>query len=147
MRLATADDAELGVEWFHAFMLAADEQAGRQPGTITSPRRTSDTMGRRIARGRIWFWEDEHGERVHLTGANAPAYGVARIGPVYTPPDRRGRGLRQRGGAGVSQAILDGGARVCLFTDQANPTSNKIYEALGYRAVVDMANLKIVPSP
>jgi predicted GNAT family acetyltransferase len=105
-----------------------------------------DTIRRRITRGRIWIWEDEHGERVHLTGANAPAYGVARIGPVYTPPERRGRGYASAAVAGVSQAILDGGARACLFTDQANPTSNKIYEALGYRAVVDMANLRVVPS-
>jgi predicted GNAT family acetyltransferase len=39
--------------------------------------------------------------------------------------------------------LRDQGARVCLFTDQANPTSNKIYEALGFRRVVDMANLVI----
>jgi predicted GNAT family acetyltransferase len=32
----------------------------------------------------------------------------------------------------------------CLFTDQANPASNKIYAALGYRPVVDMAQLVIV---
>ena len=43
----------------------------------------------------------------------------------------------------MSRHFLDQGARVCLFTDQANPTSNKIYEALGYRPVVDMVNLLI----
>ena len=32
---------------------------------------------------------------------------------------------------------------MCLFTDQANPTSNKIYEALGYRPVVDMAHFVV----
>jgi len=146
LRLATEDDADLGVAWFHAFMLAADEQAGREPGSMHESAEDLDTMRRRITRGRIWIWEDEHGERVHLTGANAPAYGVARIGPVYTPPERRGRGFASAAVAGVSQAILDGGARACLFTDQANPTSNKIYEALGYRAVVDMANLRVVPA-
>ena len=40
-------------------------------------------------------------------------------------------------------AIQAEGARVCLFTDQANPTSNKIYAALGYQPVADMANLVI----
>jgi predicted GNAT family acetyltransferase len=34
---------------------------------------------------------------------------------------------------------------VCLFTDQANPTSNSIYLRLGYRPVVDMANLAVEP--
>ena len=91
--------------------------------------------------GRIWFWEDG-GRGVHLTGANPPAFGVARIGPVYTPREHRGRGLRQRrGGGGVAAIVLAQGARACLFTDQANPTSNRIYEALGYRPVVDMANV------
>jgi predicted GNAT family acetyltransferase len=46
--------------------------------------------------------------------------------------------------AEVSRRILAGGARVCLYTDQANPTSNRIYAALGYRPVVDMANLTLV---
>jgi predicted GNAT family acetyltransferase len=39
--------------------------------------------------------------------------------------------------------VLAGRARACLYTDQANPTSNKIYAALGYRPVVDMVNLLI----
>ena len=70
---------------------------------------------------------------MHLTGASPPAFGVARIGPVYTPQEHRGRGYaarrsrRSRGGSSTAAH------RVCLFTDQANPTSNRIYEALGYR--------------
>ena len=43
--------------------------------------------------------------------------------------------------AEVSREYVDQGVRCCLFTDQANPTSNRIYEALGYRPVVDMVNL------
>ena len=45
--------------------------------------------------------------------------------------------------AHVSRVLRDSGLRVCLFTDQANPTSNKIYAAIGYAPVVDMANLVI----
>ncbi len=71
---------------------------------------------------------------MHLTGVNPPSYGVARVGPVYTPKSHRGRGYASAAVAEVSQRILDEGGRACLFTDQANPTSNKIYEALGYRA-------------
>jgi predicted GNAT family acetyltransferase len=38
----------------------------------------------------------------------------------------------------VSQAELDAGRRFCfLFTDLANPTSNHIYQAIGYEAVRD----------
>jgi len=81
---------------------------------------------------------------VHLTGANAPAFGVARVGPVYTPPEQRRKGYTGAAVAEVSQHFLDAGARVCLYTDQANPTSNGIYQALGYVAVVDQVNLRIV---
>ena len=45
----------------------------------------------------------------------------------------------------MSRRLRDAGARVCLFTDQANPTSNRIYAALGYVKVVDMANCGIGP--
>ena len=78
---------------------------------------------------------------VHLTGANPPAYGVARVGPVYTPAAHRGRGYASAAVAQVSRHFLERGVRVCLFTDQANPTSNRIYQALGFHPVVDMANL------
>ena len=81
---------------------------------------------------------------MHLTGANPPSFGVARVGPVYTPPAQRGRGWASNAVAEVSRRIQAEGAQVCLFTDQANPTSNKIYADLGYRPVVDMANLVIV---
>jgi predicted GNAT family acetyltransferase len=78
-----------------------------------------------------------------MTGANPPSAGVARIGPVYTPKRFRGRGYASAAVAAVSQLILDQGARVCLFTDQANPVSNRIYQRIGYRPVVDMAQLII----
>ena len=71
------------------------------------------------------------------------AHGVARIGPVYTPKEHRGHGYASRAVAEVSQLLLDRGVRCCLFTDQANPTSNRIYESIGYRPVVDMVNLLV----
>ena len=68
---------------------------------------------------------------------------MARVGPVYTPGAQRGHGYASVLTAHVSRLLRDSGARVCLFTDQANPTSNKIYAAIGYVPVVDMANLVI----
>lgn len=143
LRPAVEEDVDLALEWFVAFLRDADEQAGRPPGSLHESTEDRDSMLRRIASGRVWFWLDGVGERVQLTGANPPAFGVARIGPVYTPPDRRGRGYASAAVAEVSRLIAAGGARACLFTDQANPTSNKIYESLGYRRVVEMANLEV----
>ena len=67
------------------------------------------TLLPRIEQGRVWLWEDEHGEPVHLTAANPPAYGVARIGPVYTPREQRGRGYASAAVAEVSRLLLDDG--------------------------------------
>jgi GNAT superfamily N-acetyltransferase len=142
--VATGDDVELVMEWFAAFMGDADEQAGRPRGASAHEMPDRAEVLRRLQTGRLWFWVDETGERVHLTGANPPSFGVARVGPVYTPPAQRGRGWASNAVAEVSRRLRAEGARACLFTDQANPISNKLYAALGYRPVVDMANLVIV---
>jgi predicted GNAT family acetyltransferase len=63
--------------------------------------------------------------------------GVARIGPVYTPPRFRGHGYGSAVTAATTRDVLAEGAVACLFTDLGNPTSNKIYQALGYVPVLD----------
>lgn len=141
---ATEDDVDLVTEWFAAFMVDADEQAGRPRGASAHEMPDRAEMLLRLRTGLLWFWVDETGERVQLTGLHPPPFGVTRIGPVYTPPGQRGRGWASNAVAEVSRRIQAEGARACLFTDQANPTSNKIYAALGYRPVVDMANLVVV---
>ena len=141
---ATEDDVDLAMDWFAAFVGDADEQAGRPRGTIAHEAPDRFEMLRRIRAGLLWFWVDETGQRVHITGVNPPSFGVARVGPVYTPPSQRGRGWASNAVAEVSRRIQAQGVRACLFTDQANPTSNKIYTNLGYRPVVEMANLVIV---
>lgn len=141
LRPATDDDLDLAFEWFTAFMGDADEQAGRPRGSSAADAGSRDDVRRRLPR--TWFWEDGEGRIVHLTSANRPAHGVARIGPVYTPPDQRRRGWASAAVAEVSRRILAEGIVPCLFTDQANPTSNRVYTALGYTPVVDMINLRL----
>ncbi|MCA1711042.1 MAG: GNAT family N-acetyltransferase [Actinobacteria bacterium] len=143
LRPATADDADVATAWLAEFMGDADEQAGRARGSTAHEAPDRDGVLRRVRDGRLWFWCDDQGVRVHLLGAGPPAFGVARIGPVYTPPQQRGRGWASNAVAELSRRLLADGTRVCLFTDQANPASNKIYAALGYRPVLDMVNLLI----
>ncbi|HQR27575.1 MAG TPA: GNAT family N-acetyltransferase [Nocardioides sp.] len=144
LRRADTGDLELVVAWYGAFHADADAQAGRTPGT-SADADPPDPEGllRRIAAGEVWLWEDPSGRPVHLTGASRPQFGVARLGPVYTPAEHRGRGYGGATVAEVSRRLRRSGARVCLFTDQANPTSNSLYQTLGYRPVVDMVNLVV----
>jgi predicted GNAT family acetyltransferase len=142
LRPARPDEQDLVTGWYDAFMVDADEQAGRTPGSSAHESPAPDEMRRRIETGRIFVWEVD-GAAVHVTAASEPAFGVSRIGPVYTPREHRGRGYAGRAVYEVSKQLIDSGVRACLFTDQANPTSNKIYEALGYERLVDMANLLV----
>lgn len=143
LRAAGPADVDLAFAWFEAFARDADEQAGRPPGSMHEMAETQATMLRRIEGERVWLWTDEAGTPVHLTGVNPPAFGAARIGPVYTPGEHRGHGYAGATVAALSRRLLDDGAVPCLYTDQANPTSNALYAALGYRPVVDMANLLV----
>lgn len=140
---ATEADLDLAIEWLTAFAQDADEQAGRPRSASPDKIPNREEVRRRIRDRGLWFWLNAAGERVHLTGVSAPSFGVARVGPVYTPPAERGRGWASNAVAEVSRRVLASGARVCLYTDQANPVSNKVYAALGYRPVVDMVNLAI----
>jgi GNAT superfamily N-acetyltransferase len=143
LRVAEDEDVELARDWFNRFMADADEQAGRAPGSSPHEVLDHDDIRRKIALGCLWFWVDEDDRPVHLSGANPPSLGVSRIGPVYTPREQRGRGYAAAAVAAISQMVLDAGARPCLFTDQNNPSSNAIYEAIGYRPLVEMANLLV----
>ncbi len=142
-RVAVPADAGLALAWFRAFHADAAAQAGRLDSDQDVEHFDEADMAARIGEGRIWLWEDGLGTPVSLVGFNPPSFGVARVGPVYTPGAHRGHGYASMLTAHVSRLLRDSGNRVCLFTDQANPTSNKIYAAIGYVPVVDTANLVI----
>lgn len=139
LRRATEDDAGLVLSWFEAFHVEADEQAGREPDPTSGEHNTLESVLVRIREGVEWLWELPDGTITHLTGAGLPSYGVSRIGPVYTPREFRGRGIASYVVGELTRRGLAAGSRMCLFTDRANPTSNKIYAGLGYEPVVDMA--------
>ena len=142
VRRARRDEVELVLSWLDLFMADADEMAGRPRGANPHETPSPDDLARRIDAGSYWVWVDD-GRPVNLTVASAPAYGVSGIGPVFTPKEHRGHGYASAAVAVVSQRLLDEGARVCLFTDQANPTSNRIYQRLGFQRVTDTANMVI----
>jgi predicted GNAT family acetyltransferase len=133
-RIATLDDRGLLVAWCEAFL---SEALGR-----TDPTEATNIVDRGMSAGtRTFFlWEDDG--PVSLAGVNGPTPNGIRIGPVYTPPERRGRGYGSAVTAAATQAQFDAGRRfVFLFTDLANPTSNKIYQAIGYEPVIDVDQL------
>jgi predicted GNAT family acetyltransferase len=126
-----ADRATLAA-WLRAFN--AEAQPDMPVGDTAE---AADRLIRRVGRVAC-LWEDA-GEVVSLAVVGGPTPRGIRIGPVYTPPDRRGRGYASNLVAEASQRQLDAGKSFCLlFTNLANPTSNHIYQAIGYTPVVDV---------
>jgi predicted GNAT family acetyltransferase len=83
-----------------------------------------------------------------MAGRTRDVAGVVRVATVYTPPEHRRQGFGGAVTAASTQAGLDGGARdVVLYTDQANPTSNALYQRLGYRPVEERVVLDLEPGP
>ncbi|QKW09361.1 GNAT family N-acetyltransferase [Streptomyces sp. NA04227] len=89
--------------------------------------------GTRFAEKHYTYWETPDGTPVSMAGVNQIVGGQARVDPVYTPAHLRGRGYAAAVMVEVSRAALAAGAQeVVLYTNAANPTSNALYERLGY---------------
>jgi predicted GNAT family acetyltransferase len=132
VRLATIDDRDLLVEWVNAFLIEALERRSLEEAAILVDRSFR-------AGTRTWYlWEDSD-RPVSVAASGGPTPHGIRIGPVYTPPSLRRHGYASAVTAAASQSELDHGRRfVFLFTDLSNPTSNKIYQQIGYQPVIDV---------
>lgn len=131
-RIAAGPDRALVADWFAAFARDAGEMTGQDHGRAAEDR---------LSYHGITFWE-AGGQPAALAGVTRMVAGMVRVGPVYTPPELRGRGYAGAVTATVSQTAIDAGAaEVLLYTDLANPTSNALYTRLGYRPVEDRVML------
>jgi GNAT superfamily N-acetyltransferase len=134
-RVATEDDLDLLIKWRTDFSNEA-LPAQRDHAEDAAHVRRHFELG-----DGVLLWEDR-GEPVSWAVASVPIDGMSRVGPVYTPPERRAHGYGSAVTAAVSRHARDAGARdVILFTNLANPTSNSIYQKIGYRPVYDSSEL------
>ncbi len=130
-RLVGEPDHEHLMRWCREFAADVGEAVTIDAGTWA---------GTRFAEKRYTFWETPDGTPVSMAGVNPIIGGQARVDPVYTPADLRGRGYAGAVTVEVSRAALAAGATdVVLFTNAANPTSNALYQRLGYRPLTDWA--------
>ncbi|MFD3543024.1 GNAT family N-acetyltransferase [Streptomyces sp. NPDC058662] len=130
-RTAAEADLPLLLEWMAAF----HQEAGG------AGRASEAALRDRLSYGGLVLWE-HGGAPVSLASFSRPIGSAARVGPVYTPPGLRGRGYA--GGvthAAGAAAYAAGASEVLLFTDLANPTSNRLYLRLGYTPVEDRAEM------
>ncbi len=124
-RLARLEELALVDRWAQDFSDAVEH----------TPRKAM-SLAHRVATGRVGLWID--GSRpVSMAHASPANGGVTRISGVWTPVELRGQGYATAVVAALSSERMDEGESCMLFTDLANPTSNKIYQAMGYRRIGD----------
>ena len=130
LRAGREADLEFFNDWCHAF--CTDCNLPQHP-----PEQQMLRSRQHIDRGETFFWEVD-GRAVSTASACGPTPRGIRISLVYTPPALRGRGYASACVAALSQRLLDSGRKFCfLYTDLANPTSNKIYATIGYEKVCE----------
>jgi predicted GNAT family acetyltransferase len=132
LRAAQPDDASLAGEWMRAFYAEALPHAPPPP-------EPADLQG-------YYFWETDAGPVTAVRAKPATPRGAV-INDVYTPPIRRRRGYATAAVAAASSAMFADGWRICfLFTDLANPTSNSIYQRIGYRFIGEFRQIGFTPA-
>lgn len=137
VRRATEADLPVLTRFIDDFDVEAEVNPGREPA---EPR-----ARRRLAHGALLLWERD-GDPVSMAGLTNPAAEVSRVGPVFTPPEHRGHGYGSAVTAAATRLGFERGAsRVVLYTDVGNPTSNRIYQALGYRPITDAVAIDFRP--
>jgi uncharacterized protein len=128
LRLVTEKDRVLLVEWLPAF----NAEAGLE--VIEDLERFVTNL---LKNQNTYLWEDN--APVSLAAGRKFSDTASRIGSVYTPPEYRRKGYATACVAALSQKLLDEGCDRCfLLTDLANPTSNHIYQQIGYVPVCDL---------
>jgi len=134
LRQAGPSDRNLLISWTRAFL----EEIGE-------PASDADQVNRQWAAGHVWLWEDG-GEAMSMAWGREPVAGVVRVSGVYTPVEKRKRGYAAACVHALSSRLRGDGYRCVLYTDLANPTSNSIYQRIGYRAVAEALRYRFAAS-
>ena len=136
MRIATDADVPLLIQWVQDFSREIHEPVHEDPKAH---------VARRLAQNQMFLLCVDD-VPVSLTAVAGPTPNGIRINSVFTPREYRKHGYATALVAGVSRRMLDSGKKFCfLYTDLANPTSNKIYAGIGYRRIADQLQISFSP--
>lgn len=128
--LAKKEDEERTTELFHGFCLEA------LPNEKHDYEALKKFVSGKIANQEIYVLRDQSGALVSMNYVGRPTKNGISVSGVFTPKELRGRGYASILVALTSQKMLDQGKKFCfLYTDVSNPTSNRIYQKMGYREV------------
>jgi uncharacterized protein len=136
MRSVSDHDSDLLLKWIQCFH---KEALPNEPYTVEQARQNVE---KRIPAGMTFIWEVD-GKPVSMAALARPSANGITVNAVYTPDDQRKRGYATALVATISNEGLKRGKSFCtLYTDLMNPTSNSIYQKIGYRVVCGSRNYR-----
>ena len=134
---ATIDEKELISDWTKGFINDCF------PDTPEEAVADSAEGIEKAIKGKKIYLLKVNGKPVSMVKKTGVTPNGQTISGVYTPPRERRKGYATEVVAKLSQQMLNEGKKYCyLFTDLANPTSNKIYRYIGYKPIIDMDQFK-----
>ncbi len=133
-RKAVSEDLELVASWFKAFLIEAlgGEELDHAEAIAES----------KIENEEVYLWENNG--IVAMACSARPTRNCVTINYVYTPKNLRGNGYASSVTHHLSELLLKSYKHCALFTDLANPTSNSIYQKMGYREVARWCTIDFV---
>jgi uncharacterized cupin superfamily protein/predicted GNAT family acetyltransferase len=127
---AQPEHVDLATDWLAAFI---KEALPHQPTELEAVRKD---IQNRISKGLVYLWKNKAHQLVSMNFVTRPTLNGISIGGVYTPPELRGNGYASHVVTATSQKMLNSGKKFCvLYTDASNPTSNSIYQKIGYKEI------------
>jgi len=136
LEIAIEKDEDWLSEWFTHF--------GEDAFLPVSKEEASQLVQGAIRRKQLYLWVVD-GQPVSMARITRPTKTNAAISWVYTPPERRNRGYATNIVAALTEHLLNSGYQtVSLFTDLANPTSNKIYQGIGFEQLTSSVVMSFV---
>ncbi|MBM0067587.1 GNAT family N-acetyltransferase [Alkalicoccobacillus gibsonii] len=129
LRLSTEEDTEFLIKWAIQF--------GEDANVPLTEDEARERVERFFSQQSMYIWENE-GKPVSMAASSRPTQTNINISLVFTPASERKKGYASACVASLSEKMLEAGYKtVSLYTDLANPTSNHIYQEIGYEMVVN----------
>lgn len=137
VRLLNENDMHFFPYWLEAFYAA-----GVYGKTEMAIPQDAKSYHYRLSTKKLFVLEVD-GKPVSMAGYTREMQTAIGVAMVYTPPYYRGHGYATSCVAQISQIALNEGFTKCvLYTDLLNPTSNSIYQKIGYLPICDSLMLK-----
>lgn len=137
-RLALPHEIKMLTDWLVQFQIEALTKEINYESALVK-------ITKMINENRLYVFEDNEGIVVSMAAATRElAHGIA-INYVYTPEEYRGMGYAATNIYNISKKYLDEGYEFCtLFVDKKNMLSRRAYEKVGYKAIDDVYEYKLL---